>query len=105
LCNFGRPVSRNLEQSIGERQVDSPTSESQATGYGHPLGFTLELLPEQNPYALRPGDELAVLLFQETKPVEGVLIVAMNRSEPTHKLSARSDAEGRARFRLQKAWA
>ncbi|HJZ95933.1 MAG TPA: DUF4198 domain-containing protein [Candidatus Solibacter sp.] len=64
------------------------------------LGFTLELVAERNPYALRTGEELPVRLTYQGRALAGALVVAMNKMDPMDKLSARSDAEGRVRFRL-----
>jgi uncharacterized GH25 family protein len=64
------------------------------------LGFTLELLAEKNPYSLRPGEDLPVRLFYENRPIAGTLVVAFNRQNPLQKQSARTDAQGRVRFRL-----
>jgi uncharacterized GH25 family protein len=64
------------------------------------LGFTLELVAERNPYALRPGQELPVRLTYENRPLAGVLVVAVSRRSPSEKLSARTDKEGRVRFKL-----
>ena len=66
------------------------------------LGFPFELVAERNPYALRAGQELPVRLTFEDRPIRGVLVVAMNRQNPTEKLSARTDADGRVRFLLPK---
>jgi uncharacterized GH25 family protein len=66
------------------------------------LGFPLELVAERNPYTLPADQDLPVLLTYETQPLAGVLVVAMNRSNPSAKLSARTDREGRVRFRLPK---
>jgi uncharacterized GH25 family protein len=64
------------------------------------LGFTLELVAERNPYALRAGDELPVRLTYESRPLAGALVVAINRDDPSGKLAVRSDADGRVRFAL-----
>jgi uncharacterized GH25 family protein len=64
------------------------------------LGFTLELVAEKNPYALRAGQDLPVRLTYENRPLAGALVVAMNRRNPADRLSARTDNDGRARFRL-----
>jgi len=64
------------------------------------LGFTLELVAERNPYALRAGQDLPVRLTYENRPLAGALIVALNRRNPSEKLSARSDNDGRVRLRL-----
>jgi uncharacterized GH25 family protein len=64
------------------------------------LGFTLELVAERNPYLLNAGDELPVQLTYERRPLAGALVVALNRRSPGAKIAARSDKDGRVRFRL-----
>jgi uncharacterized GH25 family protein len=64
------------------------------------LGFTLELVAEQNPYAFNAGQELPVRLIYENRPLKGALVVAMNRLRPSEKLTARTDEAGRARLKL-----
>jgi uncharacterized GH25 family protein len=66
------------------------------------LGFTLELVAERNPYALRAGQDLPVRLTFENRPLAGAMVVAMNRLNPSEKLTGRSDSEGRVRFRMTK---
>jgi len=65
------------------------------------LGFTLELVAERNPYVLRAGQDLPVRLTYENRPLEGALVVAMNRLNPAEKLTARTDNDGRVKFRLR----
>jgi uncharacterized GH25 family protein len=65
------------------------------------LGFTLELVAERNPYAVRAGGDLPFRLTYESRPLAGALVVAMNRLNPSEKLSARTDSDGRVRFRLR----
>ena len=64
------------------------------------LGCALELVAERNPYALEPGQTLPVRLTYNGKPIEGVLVVAMNRRRAAEKVSARSDRDGRVRLVL-----
>ena len=64
------------------------------------LGFTLELVAERNPYTMAAGQELPVRLTYQSRPLAGALVVAINRSNPSEKLTARSDQDGRVRFRL-----
>lgn len=71
-------------------------------GQDRALGFTLELIPTHNPYALRPGDRFDVVLVFRDKPLDGVLIVAMNRDYPDANVRARSDAAGRVSLPLAK---
>ncbi len=75
-------------------------SPSQAQG-DHLLGFTLELLSERNPYAIRAGEALSFRLTYENRPLAGTLVVAMNRLNPSEKQAARTDNAGRVRFRLR----
>ena len=65
------------------------------------LGFTLELVAERNPYALRADEKFPVRLTYENRPLAGALVVAMNRLNPAEKMSARTDKDGRVRFRLR----
>ena len=67
------------------------------------LGFTLELVAERNPYTMAVGQDLPVRLTYESRPLAGALVVAMNRANPSEKLTARSDKDGRVRFRLPRA--
>jgi uncharacterized GH25 family protein len=64
------------------------------------LGFTLELVAERNPYAIRAGEDLPVRLTYEKRALAGALVVAMNRLNPSEKQAARTDIDGRVRFRL-----
>ncbi|HKY22959.1 MAG TPA: DUF4198 domain-containing protein [Vicinamibacterales bacterium] len=65
-----------------------------------PLGFTLELVAERNPYVVANGRALPFRLIYENHPLAGALVVAINRVNPSEKLTARTDADGRVRFRL-----
>jgi uncharacterized GH25 family protein len=65
------------------------------------LGFTLELVAERNPYAMGTGQDLPFRLTYENRPLAGTLVIAMNRLNPSEKVSARTDTNGRVRFRLR----
>lgn len=64
------------------------------------LGFTLELVAERNPYALQAGQSLPVRLLYQNKPLAGTLVVAVNRRNPSAKVSARSGKDGRVTLTL-----
>ncbi len=70
------------------------------------LGFTLEFVSDRNPYTMRPGDDLPLRLLYEGRPLEGALVVAMNKQDPASTLRARSDRDGRVSLRLPRdgAW-
>lgn len=64
------------------------------------LGCTLELVAERNPYSTPGAQDLPFRLTYENRPLAGALVVAINRADPSQKISARSDSDGRVRFRL-----
>jgi len=65
------------------------------------LGFTLELVAERNPYTTPAEQDLPFRLTYEHRPLSGALVVAINRIDPSQKMTARTDAAGRVRFRLK----
>ncbi len=64
------------------------------------LGFNLELFAERNPYELRAGETLPVRLTYENRPLAGALVVAMNRQNPSEKITARTGTDGRVKLAL-----
>ncbi len=71
-----------------------------AAGFDRPVGLTLEIVPEKSPYGLGAGRELPIRLLFHESPLEGALVVALNREAPEKQVSARTDAEGRVTLRL-----
>jgi uncharacterized GH25 family protein len=71
--------------------------------YDRFLGYTLELIPERNPYTLSAGDRLPVRLLYETEPLEGALVIAFSSDRPENKLRQRTDANGRVTLDLPHA--
>jgi uncharacterized GH25 family protein len=65
------------------------------------LGFPLELVAEKNPYTLRAGEDLPVRLTYQRRPLAGALVIAMNRENPSQKLSVRTGQDGRVRLPLR----
>jgi uncharacterized GH25 family protein len=94
------PVREKFSRCAKSLVLSGPAAAGQSDRL---LGFTLELLAEKNPYALRDGEDFPVRLFYEKRPIAGTLVVAMNRLNPAEKQSARTDAQGRVRFRLPKS--
>jgi Domain of unknown function (DUF4198) len=72
-------------------------------GHDRQLGLTLELILEDDPSALEPGQDISLHLLYEGDPLPDALVVALNSDEPDQKLAARSDSEGRAVFRIGQA--
>jgi len=69
-------------------------------GFDRALGLSLELIPEKDPTGLAAGAELPVRLLYRGKPLAGVLVTALPQAKPDTKVTARTDAAGRARLRL-----
>src|SRR4051812_13088782 len=68
-----------------------------------PLGFTLELVPRANPYALKRARDLPLALTFRGKPIANVLVVAMSKDDPLRAIRARTDAKGRVTLPLAHA--
>jgi uncharacterized GH25 family protein len=64
------------------------------------LGFTLELVAETGPATLRPGQDFAVKLLYQGRPMAGAHVVAMNQRNPFDRVTTTTDAGGRGRLRL-----
>lgn len=67
------------------------------------LGYTLELIPERDPYRLAPGDELPLRLTYEGEPIAGILVQAFTAEHGARKFRARTDADGRVVLPLDRA--
>jgi hypothetical protein len=74
-----------------------------AAGHDRLLGFPLELVPERNPAALAPGDELPVRLLYDGAPLPNTPVVAMPAGLPGRRTWTRTDSAGRARLRLDRS--
>jgi hypothetical protein len=74
--------------------------------YAAVLDYPAELVPIDNPYALRPGSTLRVRALVDGKPVPSQLVVAGGRTPGEGRLReqrVRTDASGVARIRLSSA--
>jgi uncharacterized GH25 family protein len=66
-----------------------------------PVGLSLEIVPERNPYALGPRDPVPVRIYYGGRPLAGALVKLTNLEFDNRPLQTRlSDAEGRAAFDL-----
>ncbi len=64
------------------------------------LGYTLELVPQVNPYTLRAGDELTVQLLFRGRPLAGARVAALRKEAPETEVATRTDDNGMASVRL-----
>jgi uncharacterized GH25 family protein len=70
-----------------------------------PVGLTLELIPEADPYTLAPGGTLSVRLLYEGKPLAGAMVMALDATDAQSPQKIRSDGDGRATFTLPRSGA
>jgi uncharacterized GH25 family protein len=71
-----------------------------ASGYDRVLEFTLELIPEPNPYSLHAGEELSVQVLYRGAPLGGARVVARHATDSTAAVESKTDAKGRVHLRL-----
>lgn len=69
-----------------------------SAGYDRALGLELELIPERDPYGLKPGEALPVRLLYRGEPLDGALVVALSNDG---RVSARTSG-GRVSLTLDR---
>jgi uncharacterized GH25 family protein len=77
--------------------------DTRSDGYRAPLGYPAELIPLDNPYALRRGGVLRVRALVDGEPVGGQLVIAGGRKASGGRIaqrSVRTDSAGVARVTL-----
>jgi hypothetical protein len=72
--------------------------------FARATGQALELIPEQNPYALKSGAALTVRVLHEGKPLPGTIVQVWLRSAPNQTITRRTklytNQSGRVLFHL-----
>jgi hypothetical protein len=74
---------------------------TRTAGYGAELGYPAELVPLDNPYALRPGGALRVRAVVEGSPVANQVVIAGGRTSGGGRIaqrSVRTNSDGVARI-------
>ena len=73
--------------------------------YKTPLGYPVEIIPQQNPYALKVGQTLTVLCTLEGEPLKNQFVIAgwESRSGKIQTMTARTDSKGLANFMFKEA--
>lgn len=66
-----------------------------------PTGLKLEIVPQKNPYELKPGEALPVQILYEGRPLPGATVKLNNLDFDAEPIATtRSDSAGRARFNV-----
>jgi uncharacterized GH25 family protein len=81
-------------------RVGEPAAEDRS--WSELLGLPLEIVPENDPTALRAGAELTVRLVQSGKPLAGAVLTFRSQTEGQERVVVTND-EGRATARLDTA--
>ncbi len=87
-------------------QVGAPGAKSQPW-ITRPVGLTLEIVPEKNPYTLGPKEDLPVRIFYEGKPLAGAMVKLTNLEFDIRPIATHlSDGAGRVSFQVPRtgAW-
>ena len=77
------------------------TGQQPSAAVTQPLGLAYEIVPDDDP-TVRLAPFRGRVLY-DGKPLSGALVVAMLRSDPSVRLTARSDAQGAFSFALPRA--
>jgi uncharacterized GH25 family protein len=79
---------------VGTNKTDS---------YKRPLGYAVEIVPQQNPYDMKVGQTLEVLCLKDGKPLVNQFIMAGREFNKRVIVSSntRTDSKGIAKIRLQ----
>lgn len=79
-------------------QVGDTLSEDYKKSLKHPI----ELIPQKNPYSLKPGDSVPVLCLLDGKPLQNQFVTAGSETSDgkLHSVNLRSDSKGIARVKL-----
>ncbi|MGI9291465.1 MAG: DUF4198 domain-containing protein, partial [Gammaproteobacteria bacterium] len=79
------------------------SSKADESVYKSRLGYTLELIPLENPADKQTGDTLTFELLYREKPAEGLLIQAFTREMPEQIEKIRTDSNGRGTINLDRS--
>jgi len=78
------------------------TAATSGDGYDAVLGYTLELIPLRDPYALSPGAALPVELRYLGEPIKDLQVIAFTADDPQRKQQMPTDRNGRAVLQLER---
>jgi hypothetical protein len=99
-----------LDQDVWERyskhvKAVYQVGDQRTSGYDEVFGYPAELVPLNNPYELSVGDEIALRVMVDGKPVQRQLVLAggVRDGKLFEEREDRSDGEGVVRFTLHES--
>lgn len=67
-----------------------------------PMGMVFEIVPEKDPFTIKPGDSLPIKVLFDGKPVEGAVVNSGDFEHSDSKKELKTDASGKATVVLAK---
>lgn len=64
--------------------------------FSKPVGLSFEIVPERNPFSLKPGEALPIKLLLEGRPIEGAVIKTGDKGRAESKEAIKTDKDGKA---------
>ncbi len=72
------------------------SGEAPSDNHDRPLGLAIEILPLENPYRLKPGDQLPVQVLFQGQPLSGFALHAGYSGQEQEAVHQFTDAQGKA---------
>lgn len=94
--------AREIYSRCAKTIFTTPSSGEAGELHRKPLGFSLEIIPQNDPTGLKNGEELSVQLLFEGAPLAGAAITFMPKAAPTESIKAVTNTDGIAKAKLDK---
>ncbi len=112
LCEDGIEYVISEREKLGERQKEGrerysrfiksllQVGDKRDATYKKKLGMKLEIMPLENPYSKKLGDNLSFQIFFDGKPLVNRVVFADNRDSQTQKMT--TDKDGKISMKIDK---
>lgn len=87
-------AGRELYSRAAKSFIQVGESDINENDYLQGLGFSLEIIPQQNPMQLGPSDSLTVQVIYQSKPLAGALLSVFDLANPRGDRSRHTDDNG-----------
>lgn len=100
----GKELAREAFSRSAAAQVciGTPGAEAKGTPPPAPAGLDLEIVPDRDLCAAKAGSEIGLRVLFHGQPAEGLLAMALSRTNPATALVARTDRHGHVAFKLDR---
>ncbi len=99
---LGRDVRERYSKHV---RAIFQVGDARTDDYKRPLGYPVEIIPQQNPYSLKVGQIIEVLCTLDGKPLANQFVIAGReaRGRKAPEINARTNDTGMARIKLRGA--